>query len=63
MPGLNCFDYAKVVNMPQYSYNNIIIIATNLIILEFLSTRFVHPGALLRFSFFYHELENESNKK
>ena len=33
--------------MPQYRYNNIIIIVTNVIILEFLSARFVHPGALL----------------
>ena len=36
--------YAKVLNMLQYSYNNIIIIVT-VIILEFLSARFVHPGA------------------
>ena len=34
--------------MPQYSYNNIIIV-TNVIILEFLSAPFVHPGALLPF--------------
>ena len=32
--------------MPRYSYNNIIIV-TNVIILEFLSARFVHPGSLL----------------
>ena len=31
--------------MPQYSFNNIIIIVTNVIILEFLSARFVRPGA------------------
>ena len=31
--------------MSQYSYNNIIIVA-NVIILEFLSARFVHSGAL-----------------
>ena len=24
--GINCFDYARVPNMPQYSYNNIITI-------------------------------------
>ena len=29
--------YARVLNMPQYSYNNIIIIVNNVIILEFLS--------------------------
>ena len=33
--------------MPQYSYNNIIII-----VLEFLSAQFVHPGALLTFYLF-----------
>ena len=33
-----------------YSYNNIIIIVTNvIIILEFLSAQFVHLGALLLF--------------
>ena len=33
--------------MPLYlSYNKIIINVTNVIILEFLSARFVHPGAL-----------------
>ena len=34
--------YASVLNMLRYSYNNIIIV-TNVIIIEFLSTRFVHP--------------------
>ena len=32
--------------MPPYSYNNITITVSNAIILEFLSPRFVHPGAL-----------------
>ena len=32
--------------MLQYSYNNIVIIVTNAIWLEFLSARFVHPGTL-----------------
>ena len=32
--------------MPQYSYNNIIIIETDVLVLEFFSTRFVHPGTL-----------------
>ena len=45
-PWINCSDYARVLNMPQYSYNNIIIV-TNVIMLEFLSARFTHPGALL----------------
>ena len=25
---INCSDYARVLNMPQYTYNNIIIIVT-----------------------------------
>ena len=37
----------RVLNIPQYSYNNNYIIVTNVIILEFLSARFVHPIALL----------------
>ena len=37
--------------MPQYSYNDIIIV-TNFIILEFLSAQFAHPGALLPFYVF-----------
>ena len=36
--------YAWVVNMARYSYNNIIVV-TNVILLEFLSARFVHRGA------------------
>ena len=32
--------------MPRYSCNNIIIIVTNAILLECLSARFVHLGAL-----------------
>ena len=38
--------------MPRYSYNNIIIIVTNVFILEFLSAQFVHPGALPPFYLF-----------
>ena len=49
MPGVSVghirvFEYAKVLNMLQYSYNNIIIIVT-VIILEFLPAGFLHPGA------------------
>ena len=43
--------YARVLNIPQHSYNYIII-ATSVIILEFLSSRFVHPGAMLPFYMF-----------
>ena len=45
---INCSDYARVLNIPRDSYNNIIIIVTNVIMLEFLSVRFIHPVALLR---------------
>ena len=36
--------YAEVLNMPWYSYNNIIIIVTKIVILEFLPARFIHSG-------------------
>ena len=35
--------YGRVLNMLRYSYNKIIIVS-NVIILEFLSARFVHSG-------------------
>ena len=35
--------YVRVLNMPRYNYNSIII-ATNIAILEFLPARFLHPG-------------------
>ena len=38
--------YAMVFNIQHFSYNNIIIVVTNVIILELLSARFVHPGYL-----------------
>ena len=44
-------DYARIVNMPRYSYNKIITIVT-VIMLEFLSARFEHPDALLLFYLF-----------
>ena len=37
---INCSDYGRVLNIPWYSYNNIIV--TNAM-LEFLSARFIHP--------------------
>ena len=46
-----CFEFAtgikyvRILNMLWHSYNNIIIIVANAIILEFLSARFVRPGA------------------
>ena len=48
--------------MPRYSYNNIVIIVTTVIILEFLSARFVHPGALLPFYLFLTRVKHENNK-
>ena len=36
---INCSDYAKVLNMPGYNNNNIMIIVTNVIMFEFLSSR------------------------
>ena len=60
---INYSDYAKFLSMPRYRYNNIIIIVTNVITLEFLSARFVHPDALLPFYFFKHELEHENNER
>ena len=50
---INCPDYARVLNMHQYGYDNIIIIVTNAIILEFLFARFVHPVTLLPFYHFF----------
>ena len=46
-----CFEYAsgikyaRILNMLQYNYNSISIIVTNIVILEVLSARFVHPGS------------------
>ena len=45
-----------------YSYNNIIIIVTNVIILEFLSAQSVHLGVLLLFYLFQHELQHKNNE-
>ena len=41
-----------VLIMLQHNHNNIIIIVTNIIMLEFLSAHFVHPGALQPTIFF-----------
>ena len=50
---INLSDYARVLDMAWYSYNNIIIIiVTNAIILEFLSARFGYPGNMLPFYLF-----------
>ena len=49
---INCSDHASVLNMPRYSYNNIIIIVSNAIIVESLTGQYVHLGALLPFYLF-----------
>ena len=60
--------YVSVLDMLEYSYNNIIIIIiiiiTNFIILEFLFGWFVYPGALqlTNLSFFKHKLEHKNNE-
>ena len=41
-------DYARILNIPRYRYNNIIIV-TNVIMSEFLSARFIPPVVLLPF--------------
>ena len=56
--------YARILNMLRHSYDNIIIIiVTNVIILEFLSARFVHPGAPLPFYLFKHELDYKNKER
>ena len=41
--GISC---ARVLNIPRYGSNNtIIIIVTNVVVLEFLPAQFVYPGA------------------
>ena len=44
--------------MPRYSYNNITIIVTNIIMLELLSAGFVHPVTLLAFNRFFNMSQN-----
>ena len=58
---INCVDNASVLNVLQDSCNNIIIIVTNVIILEFVSARMVRPGALLPFYLFYNVTYNNKN--
>ena len=45
--------------MERYSCNNISVIVTNVIMLEFLSARFVH-ALLPYYLFFEHEFEHEN---
>ena len=49
---INRSDYARVLNMRRYSYDDILIIVTNSIILEFLHAQFVHPVFCYSFVFF-----------
>ena len=49
--------------MQSYSHINInIIIVTNIIVLEFLSSRFVHPIVLILLYPFKHEWEHKNNE-
>ena len=57
---IKCSDYIKALNMPQYIFNNTIIITV--IITEFLSPQFLHSGALLPFYLFQHQLEHKNIK-
>ena len=50
---LNKLFNIRGLNMLQYIHNNIIIIVNNVILLEFLSAVFVHPGTLLPFYVFF----------
>ena len=60
---VNCSDYVRVLNIPQYTYNNIIIIiATNAIMLVFFFDLFMHPVTLLSFYLFKHQLEHKNNE-
>ena len=43
--------YARVLNILQYTYNKIIIIVTNIVILEFLSAWFVRMQLTILISF------------
>ena len=56
---INCSGYVRFLNMARYSCNNISIIVTNVIMLEFLSARFVH-ALLPYYLFFEHEFEHEN---
>ena len=60
-PYASIMSQCTILNMSLYSYNDIIIV-TKVAILQFLSARFVHPGALLTFYFFKHELEHKNNE-
>ena len=62
---INYSNYARVLSMLWYSYNNIIV--TNVIMLEFLYAQFIHPSALLPFYLFQHNfltlyLEHKKNE-
>ena len=46
---IDCSNYARVLSMMWYSYNNAIIIVANVIVFEFLSARFGRPDSLLSF--------------
>ena len=48
---INSSGYVRVVNMPQYSYNNVIIV-TNVIMLEFMYARIIYTQ-VFRYHFIF----------
>ena len=54
---INSSDYARVLSMSQYTYDNIIIV-TN-VTLECLPTKFLHPGTLLPFYRFLKQVRTQ----
>ena len=57
---INCSDYARVLSMPRYSYNNIFIIVANVVILNSCLRDLYTQSLCYRFIFFYHELEHNN---
>ena len=53
--------YPRVLNVLWYSYNNIIIILSNAITLEFLSAWFIHPGRFFSKHFYCHYSVKKTN--
>ena len=59
---INCPDYARVLNMPQYSYNNIIIVNNNCNIINSCLLDLYIQTLCYHFIFFQHELDYKVKK-
>ena len=59
---INSLDYVRVLNMLRYSYNDNIVIVTNVIMLKFLSAQYLRPSVLLPF-YFLSKLEHKNNER